>query len=183
MKYKLSFITLCMMLMSPVFAAEEITVDYTYGGEPRVDLANMSRGPLKIGNFSDSRDGDPNLITDAAGGYIADRPLAEIVRDALVQGLGKANAQLAESDENMTLVGTVVSSEATMLDENGVSSIRLTIRTQVQLRGSRRTIWQTVLFGRGTAPQSEGIEQALANALDRTISGLLQDQYFLIEIQ
>jgi len=43
-------------------------------------------------------------------------------------------------------------------------------------------LWETVLFGRGAAPVSEGMEQALSNAMDRTINGLVRDDYFLMEV-
>jgi len=182
MKRILSFFALCAAFIGPVFAAEEISIDYVYEGNVRSDFSNMSRGPLKVGEFTDNRGGNPNLITDGAGGFVADRPLTEIVRDALVQGLEKGNAALVDSGENMSLVGAIVSSEAQIVDANGVESIQLTIRTRVQLQGSGRTIWETVLFGRGTASVADGISSAVSDAMDRTIRGLVQDDYFLIEI-
>ena len=182
MKRIVCFFALCVTFIAPVFATEEITVDYTYEGNVRSDFSNMSRGPLKVGPFTDNRGGNPNSIADGAGGFVADKALAEIVRDALVQGLEKGNAALVDSGENMTLVGSIVSSEAQIVDDNGVESIRLTVRTRVQLQGSGRTIWETVLFGRGTAPVADGISAAVSGAMDRTIRGLVQDDYFLIEI-
>jgi len=169
-------------LLTPVFAAEEITVNYVYEGQTRADFSNIPRGPLKVGEFTDSRGGDPRLIAEGAGGFMADKPLADIVRDALVQGLVSGKAALVDSGENMSLVGSIVSTEAQTVDDNGSSSLQLTVRTRVQLQGGGRTIWETVLFGRGTAPESEGIGKALSDALDRTIRGLLQDDYFLIEV-
>jgi hypothetical protein len=183
MKPVLSVFALITVLVAPVFAAEEVSVNYVFDGNVRPDFSNMSRGPLKIGDFTDSRGGNSNLITDGAGGFVADKPLAEIVRDALIQGLTKGNAALVESGENMTLVGSIVSSEAQLIDSNGVESIQLTIRTRVQLQNSGRTIWETVLFGRGTAPAADGIVPAIQGAMDRTIRGLVQDDYFLIEVR
>ena len=183
MKLSLSVFALYMAILTPVFAAEEVSVNFVYEGTVRPDFSNMSRGPLKVGEFTDSRGGNPNLIADGAGGFVADKPLADIVRDALVQGLTKGNAALVESGENMALVGNIVSSEAELIDSNGVESIQLTIRTRVQLQGSGRTIWETVLFGRGTAPAAGGILEAISGAMDRTIRGLVQDDYFLIEVR
>lgn len=182
MKRLVSFFALCVTLVAPAFAAEEITMDYNYEGNVRTDFSKLSRGPLKVGDFSDDRGGNPNLISDGAGGFVADKPLADIVRDALIQGLEKGNAVLVEADENMSLVGTIIASQAEIVDNNGVESIQLTIRTRVQLQGSGRTVWETVLFGRGSAPVADGIESAVYGALDRTIRGLVQDDYFLIEI-
>ena len=114
---------------------------------------------------------------------MADRPLAAIVQDAIVQGFNKGNATLADSGEQMTLEGSILSSALETVEANGQTTLRLTIRTQVKLMGSGRTMWQTTLFGRGEAPAADGITAALNQALDRTITGLLQDDYFLIEIQ
>ena len=182
MKHVVSLFAITLALVTPVFAAEEVAVNYVYEGNVRTDFSNMSRGPLKVGEFTDTRGGEPNLITDGAGGFIADKPLTEIVRNALIQGLEKGNAALVDSGENMTLIGSIQSSEAQIVDDNGVESIQLTIRTRVQLQGSGRTIWETVLFGRGTAPVADGISAAINGAMDRTIRGLVQDDYFLIEI-
>lgn len=184
MKVKFLPVTMLAILLPVSFAAENITVDYTYTGNHRVDFSNIPRGPLKVGDFTDSRSGvDPNLISDGAGGFVADRPLAGIVRDALVQGFVQGNAALVEAGENLTLVGSVVSSEAQTVDNSGVESVQLTIRTRVQLQGSGRTIWEAVLFGRGTSPVADGILPALNEALDRTIRGLMQDDYFLNEVR
>ncbi|MDX1269825.1 MAG: hypothetical protein R3311_20825, partial [Oceanisphaera sp.] len=171
--------TLCTALATPAFGAEEITVNYQYEGNVRTDFSSMSRGPMKVAEFADARGGEANLIAD---GYMADRALAAIVRDALVQGLEKGKAGLVDSGENMTLAGTLQSAQLQTVDDNGVSSMQLTIRTRVQLQSGGRTIWETVLFGRGTAPETAGMGQALADALDRTVRGLLQDDYFLIEV-
>ena len=179
MKHVVSLFAITLALVTPVFAAEEVAVNYVYEGNVRTDFSNMSRGPLKVGEFTDTRGGEPNLITDGAGGFIADKPLTEIVRNALIQGLEKGNAALVDSGENMTLIGSIQSSEAQIVDDNGVESIQLTIRTRVQLQGSGRTIWETVLFGRGTAPVADGISAAINGAMDRTIRGLVQDDYFL----
>jgi len=180
MRHSASLIILFLVTVTPVFAAEEIAVSYVYDGQVRADFSNMSRGPMKVGEFTDSRnEGNPNLISTD---YMADRPLADIVRDAIVQGLEKGGAALVDSGENLTLVGSIQSSELQQVDDNGVASLQLTIRTRVQLLGSGRTIWETVLFGRGTTPATEGINAALSGALDRTIRSLVQDDYFLIEL-
>jgi hypothetical protein len=171
------------LLISPVFAAEEITFDYMFEGNIRHDFSSISKGPLRIGEFSDSRTVDnPNIITDSEGGFVADMPLADIVRDALVQGFTKGKAALVDADAGLTIQGTVLSSEATIVERDGVQSIQLTVRTSVQLRDANRTVWETILFGRGIAPVTEGMGQALKNAMDRTINGLVRDDYFLMEL-
>ncbi|MFM1897728.1 MAG: hypothetical protein RLZZ385_2802 [Pseudomonadota bacterium] len=162
--------------------AEDVSVNYVFSEEIRADLSKMPRGPLKVAAFGDSREGgNPNLI---AGDWNADKALAAIVQDALVQGFTKGKAALVDSGENMTLEGSIASTALETAETNGQTMLRLTIRTQVRLQGSGgRTLWQTTLFGRGESAQADGITPALHEALDRTVRGLLQDDYFLIEIQ
>lgn len=160
-------------------AAETVTVEYSYGGDHNTDFSGFGT-TLRVAEFSDNRSGDATLI---AGDYVADRALAEIVRDALIQGFQHGGAKLMDSGEDMQIAGRIVSSELQTVDRSGVESIQLTIRTNVQLLGRGRTIWETTLFGRGVAPSSEGIEAALQASLDRMVRELVNDDYFLIEIQ
>jgi len=164
------------LILSPAVAEEAISVNYVFEGDHQVDFSSMARGPLRIGEFTDGRSVDnPMLI---AGEIVADKALADIVRDALVQGFLKGNAGLVDSAENLILEGSIVSSESTVSGDN----LQITIRTSVQLRSSSRTVWETVLFGRGSAPVAEGANAALTDALDRTIRSLVLDDYFLMEV-
>ncbi len=174
----------------PTVNSEELVFSYSYAGEIRPDFSKIRRGPLRVADFSDSRTGiDPKLLTDqnlgagnAPDGYSTDSPVAAIVQDAITQGLVKGNATLVASGENLLLEGRLVSVDAQLASINGSDVIRLSIRTEVKLQGAGRTLWQTVLFGRGTAPVEEGMAKALTDALDRTIRSLVQDDYFLNEI-
>lgn len=173
----------------PVLAQEDITVNFQYQGSHNVDL-NKMRGTLRIAEFTDGRgDGNSKLITAsdlgnsaASGGYQAEQPLPEIIRDALAQGFKQGNAKLVDADGDMQIVGSLLSSDTTLVDREGVPSIQITLRTNIQLQGGGRTIWQTTLFGRGIAPVSEGLAAAVNAALDRTIRELIQDDYFTLEI-
>lgn len=177
------------LLSLPITAQEVITVNFQYQGTHSVDLSKM-RGPIRIAEFTDGRNiENSNLITtsdlgnsSASTGYQAEQPLPAIVRDALVQGFQHGAATLVDTTDNMSLVGNLLASEATVVDREGVPSIQITIRTNIQLQGGGRTIWQTTLFGRGVAPVSEGLAAAIHAALDRSVRELIGDDYFLLEI-
>lgn len=187
-KQKILFLATLLFCL-PVFAQEAVEVNFDYTGDHRVDLSKM-RGPMKIAEFTDGRGIDnPLLITGeslgnshASGGYQAEAPLPDIIRDALVQGFKNGGASLVDSGETMSIVGNLVSSDTVITDRGGVPSIQITLRTNVKLQGDGRTIWETTLFGRGIAPVSEGLVAAIHAALDRTIRELVQDDYFLLEI-
>ena len=160
-------------------SAEDVNIDYVYSGDHNTDFSNISVS-LKIGEFDDDRESDPRQIAD---NYLAEAPLTDIIRGALVQGLEHGGASLVEASEDMQITGRIVSSQMQLVDRGGVESIQLTIRTQLALQGGGRTIWETTLFGRGTVPISEGITGAVRGALDRTIRELVNDDYFVIELQ
>ncbi|MDG2421423.1 MAG: LPS assembly lipoprotein LptE [Gammaproteobacteria bacterium] len=159
--------------------AEEITVGYIYTGNHNTDFSNIGIS-LKMGEVSDERGKDPRQIVD---NYVAEGPLADIVQNALIQGLEHGGADLVDMDEDMRIDGRIVSSQLQTVDRAGVESLQLTIRTHVALQGRGRTIWETTLFGRGTVPSSEGISAAVQGALDRMIRELVNDDYFVIELQ
>ena len=159
-------------------AAEDITVDFTY--ERNVNIGTIVP-TLKLPAFADERGlDDPNLIT---ADYRAQNPLAEIMRDAFIQGFSKGGVEFVESGEDMQIVGTLISSELESMDRSGVPSLRLTIRTRIELKGGGRTIWENTLFGRGTVAEEDGIAAAVNASLERTVRELLRDDYFLIEVQ
>lgn len=181
------FAALLSVFSITAMAAEDVVVNYAMDGSPRSDLSSM-KVSLRIAPFSDDRSVDnPRLITDAqllgADGFQAEKAIAEIIQDAMISGFANANATLVESDEDMYLQGTLLSSEAEIIDRGGVETLQLTLRTSVQLMSGSRTVWQTTLFGRGRTPTSEGMAVNVRAALDRLINELIGDDYFLAEIR
>ena len=158
-------------------AAEELTIDFTF--DRSVNIGSI-RPSLKLAEFGDDRGSAANALTDD---YTVNAPLSEIVRDAFAQGFAKGGVEFVDSGEDMQIAGSIVSTQAQMVERGGVPSIQLTIRTAVQLQGGGRTIWESTLFGRGVVPESEGMAAAVNAALDRMVRELFGDDYFLIEIQ
>lgn len=167
----------------PVWAQETINVDYSYEGRGNFDI----RPSITIPVFTDSRSvSSPEVIISSGlgsdAGYVAETALAEIVRDAFVQAFTKAEVELLESGGDMQLRGEITESSAEIIDNNGVESIQLTIRTAIQLQDQGRTRFETNLFGRAVVPAEEGLAAAVRAALDRTIRNLTGDDYFMMEL-
>lgn len=184
-------VSLCAALISmysvTALAVEDVVVNYAMEGSPRSDLSSM-KVSLRIAPFTDGRSVDnPRLITDAqllgADGFQAEKAITEIIQDAMVSGFANANATLVDTEGDMYLQGTLLSSDAQIIDRGGVETLQLTLRTSVQLMSGSRTVWQTTLFGRGRTPTSEGMAVNVRAALDRLINELIGDDYFLAEIR
>ncbi|MDD9891078.1 MAG: LPS assembly lipoprotein LptE [Gammaproteobacteria bacterium] len=178
MNIRKSIFTALIFIVSPAFAAE-INVDYNYAGNHNTDFSNL-RVSLAVAEVTDDRGSEANHIAED---YTANVPLTEIIQDALIQGFEHGGAELADGDAEMQIAGRIISSQLQTVDRGGVESLQLTIRTNVALQGNGRTIWETTLFGRGTVPVDDGITTAIYAALDRMIRELVNDDYFLIEIQ
>jgi len=166
-----------------VLAIEEVDFAYSYDKNHGVDFSTFRNGPFKVSTFTDSRDvDDPKLIAalNSEAGYRSNTDLADLVKDAIVQGFLKGDAGLVDEGETMSLAGQVVSTEAEVAADG---AIQLTVRASVQLlQPSGRTVWQSNLFGRGNATADEGIAGALSQALTRIVDQLMLDDYFLMEI-
>ncbi len=154
-------------------AAEQANVNYRYDGSHRADFSQV-RGGLRLGEFSDERGlADGSLIVD---GYRAEAEMADLLRDALAQGFEHGGATLGESGAEHTVSGSLTSIEAA----ETADGIELTMRVDLRLDRAGRTIWQTKLFGRGTA---KNIATATQATLTRLIRELMNDDYFLMELR
>lgn len=165
-----------------VHAAETFELDYHYGGKHGVDFSRIPKGPLKIGSFEDSRSVEKDLITSPNGGlaYQSKKPLAEVVRAALAQGIEAGNGQLAGSGEKLLLTGDLTEFSAETKD----GSIEVTVKAKVQLNSSASgsRLFNGNLFGRAQTPEGDGIEAAVSASLDKLVNSLLWDDYFLMQV-
>lgn len=156
---------------APTSFAEEILINYEYTQTPQVDFSKTSKGSLKVAAFTDKR-------TVASGREIssvqAEKPLADIVRDALVQAFSAGGALLVEDGQSLTLEGELT--EVMVAEKE--AGIEVTIRTHVTLKQGARTAFDTVIFGRSTAST---IDEAVRATLDRLVNSLIMDDYFLME--
>ena len=175
------------LAVGSVSAQSEIEIATAFSGGKLTELSGM-KTTLSVQAFADEREvSDPRVIFTgelADGGVaIAGRPLAEIIGEAMHSAFAASDARLAGDEAGMRLAGTLVATDAALVDRGGVESLQLTLRTSIQLVEGTRIVWQTKLFGRGTVPLSEGAAAAVSKALDRLIEELLIDDYFLAEIR
>lgn len=175
------------LALSSVTAQSEIEIATAFSGGKLTELSGM-KTTLSVQAFADEREvSDPRVIFtgELADGRVAmaSRPLAEIIGEAMHSAFAASDARLAGDEAGMRLAGTLVATDAALVDRGGVESLQLTLRTSIQLVEGTRIVWQTKLFGRGTVPLSEGPAAAVSKALDRLIEELLIDDYFLAEIR
>lgn len=163
-------------------SAAELRLDYQYGGEHGVSFKEMPRGPLKLGEFLDARtDADPHTLTAESGESVQSAtPLPELIRNALQSGFEAGSAQLVTSNEQLVLDGEMT--EFSTLTKAG--DIQVTVRAKVRLSNaeSGNQLFASSIFGRGSAPEAQGLTAAVSASLDKMVDALMWDDYFLMQV-
>lgn len=168
-----------MLGIQPLLAGEKIELDYQYTQDPGVGLGSMIGGPLTIGGFTDERDiGDKNEINRADQEAVAlETPPSELIQQTLRKAFETAGASLSDSEAPLTLTGKLLEME---IEENS-DGVAVLIRTELTLNNQGRNAWQSVLFSQVHA-EGEDIAAAISQGLDRLVSELFMDDYFLMEL-
>src|SRR5882762_3087923 len=136
----------------------DVRVDYTFRGTVARDLST-SRERIRLGAFEDRR-GNPNprMILHSwngrwepnSGGWLAETPIADIVRDAVVQGLSAAHAPLVESSETLILTGETEDYQYAIHRDRfwtGTVNPLLTVRFRLRDARTRELLWSGSLTG------------------------------------
>src|SRR5690606_9508072 len=102
-------LSLVMLLSGCAFSVYDVNVDYKYDNPIETDLSSIA---LDVGEFKDSRNVDnPRMIMNqkngygqtTTGGWQAEKPLIDIVKDAVIDGLKKSGVTLNENSQDMVL--------------------------------------------------------------------------------
>jgi len=165
-------------------AGDSVNIDYRYTKDPGVDFSQMSRGPLKVAAFSDSRNRDSNKIkiidayADKHTSVATKNPVSETVTSAFSQAFIAGGAKLVDSDEKLLLTGNLLELD---INKSG-DTYEVSIKTDVTLQNNGKKVWGNTLITKAGSPQSTGIDGAVTAALDKLISDFFYDDYFLMEV-
>ena len=195
MGIKLAALGLSIGLLSGcAFTVHDVQVNYDYVGTVSTDLSNINPSPLKIGVINDGRNVEnPRLIMNmtnlngatTSGGWQAEKPLAEIVRDAIIQGLINAKTPLADSGESLILTGELVDFDYEVIMGMWTGTIKssLSVKLQVRNTNTNKIIWKDTIISSASVKSGEGAKGALKAVLDDLIADLLSDEYFVQQLR
>lgn len=181
----MTFRKLCSLAMASLLIAstpaysDEITVDYHYQGDTGVSLASMIGGPLSVAEFTDGRSvNDKQSIEHADSDplTLSGQTPATLIQKTFYQALQASDASLAD-DSSLQLRGNLLEMQ---IADNG-DGLEVLIRCELSLNNQGRNAWQSVVFSR-TQTDNKDINEALGKGLDRLVSELFMDDYFLMEL-
>lgn len=168
-----------MISTQPLLAGEAVELDYQYTGDPGVGLGSMIGGPLTISNFTDERDiASKNDInrTNQDDVTLTTAP-AELIQQTFREAFESAGAALTGSEAPLTLQGKLLEMEI----EESATGVAILIRCELTLDNQGRNAWQSVVFSR-VSTEGNDVATAIGQGLDRLVSELFMDDYFLMEL-
>lgn len=140
----------------PANQVRDVKVGFQYSGSAIGDL-HAANGNVRLGPFDDQR-GNANrrMIIHSlngygqpvSGGWQAEKPIAEIVRDAVRQGLQAAHLSLLDQGGELELTGEVVDYRMDILNDKfwtGVVDTSLQVRLKVRDSATRNLLWTGVI--------------------------------------
>lgn len=171
-------ITGLLMTGTPAYS-DEVSIEYKYQGDTGVSLASMIGGPLSVAEFADGRsitNKQSVEYSDKAPITLTQQAPAKLLQETFYQALQSSDAELTE-DSPLQLRGNLLEMQ---ISDNG-DGLEVLIRCELSLNNQGRNAWQSVVFSR-TQSDNKDINEAISKGLDRLVSELFMDDYFLMEL-
>ncbi len=165
-------------LGAQTLSAETVSVEYQFNGNTGVDMSGMTGAPMAVNAFTDSRDlpGNEATVVGEDNLTLEGSTFAELVRQALVASFESSNAELGEGG-NLSLDGEIVELEF----RPGADGLEMVLRTELTLYAGSRNAWQSTLLS-SVRTEFVDFETAIYDSMDRLISELFYDDYFLLAL-
>ena len=166
----------------------DVSVDYSY--QPTGEMLSGLEH-VKLGQFTDGRNVEnPRMIMNkqnlaavtTSGGWQAEKPLSEIVRDGVGQAISAHRH--AERTHFFELTGELVDfrTESKMGMWSELYKGRLTLEFQLRNLDSGEIVWRNSFKGVATVTSFEGAAGLFRETLDELINALVQDEYIIQQL-
>ena len=170
------------------FSVYDVKVGYQYQASDEIPI-NLSR--VTLGVFEDTRNIEnkrmiihkQNLYGDTTtGGAQAEKPLSEIIRDAVAQVLQAYSS--SNVSKSLVLTGELVDFNAEVIKGYWSSQYkgRLTQKFQLKDINTDEIVWRDSFTGVATVPSKDGPEGLFRATLDKVISIFIEDEFFLQQL-
>ncbi len=168
------------------FTVHDVKLDYRYEQPLEVSLGGTA---LRVGNVVDSRGvANPRMLMNmtnlngdtTSGGWQAEKPLNEIVREGLVQALGKAGVAADGGSGAAMLTGELIDFQVQTIMGmwEGTLSGKMTAKFQIARAGSGEILWKDTVVGSSQVKGGQGAAGAFKATLDDLLTKLLKDDFF-----
>jgi len=192
MKIKLLAVLFTLLLLSGcAFTVHDLPVNYEY--TKAITLPNNDNLPeITITEIKDTRTVEnPRMLMNqqngygqtTTGGWQAEKELSLIVKDAIEQGIAKANLN-SSADRKIQINGELVDLTSSIVSGwwTGTINMKVSVKLTARDEKSDEILWRDTIFGDGTSDKQSSVKPALLEAfnssLDNLVNTLFQDEYF-----
>lgn len=190
----LSCVFIVSVLSGCAFSVFQKELNYTYSGPVLSDSAINPTKTLSVDKFEDLRDvTTPKMIlhmyngygSKTTGGWEAEKPISDIVKDAIIQGIQLSGLMLA-NEGDFVLFGQILDFSGdykvnmSLKDQYGC---KLTVKFRMRDTKTKKIVWTDTFIGKATAKKvthkGAHAEEGFKKALDNLLKQLFEDEYFL----
>ena len=194
--YSFILIVSVCVLSGCAHAINDLNIDYQYQGKEGV-LIGKGMPSIYVEKVKDTRNvEDTRRIMDAkaewqiaTGGWQAEKPVADIITDALKQGLETSNIKTSEDFYELVMRGELVDLKGEIISGFFHVAFRseLAVKFTLLEKARGKILWEDIITGYGETDSAytvtpEKIEEVFQIALDNLIEYLLYDDYFLQQL-
>lgn len=175
------------------FSVHQKPINYNFSGELNQNTQKSYSKKLQVGDITDIRDvTTPKMIMNmrnlngerTTGGWEAEKPIAEIVKDAFIQGIQTSNLKMADTGD-LLMTGEVVNyiGEGRMSGLSGTFEGKLTVKIQLRDMTENKIIWRDTFIGQASIKKGDYITDGFRSSLDSLVANVLTDEYFLQQLE
>jgi hypothetical protein len=206
--------TICLLSSGCAFTVEKVNIAYRTPKEWPRQFEKKPEVGVTIGTFEDKRPVSTpiwlankyNGYGKTSGGYEAEKPLAEILRDALISGLIEANYKV-EKDPDRSVLTCNVLDYGTEFIQTGLFGSELRTRLQCEFtlvdNATKQVLWKEIIqgnalmafgagskaknqypwrpgekFGTSGAPNKEALRQITILSIDKVVMEVTKSEQF-----
>jgi hypothetical protein len=170
------------------FTVDQVPINFEF--QETINHGIECSKTTSIGAITDTRPvDDPNLIVHktnmhgytTTGGYKAEKPLAEIIRDGLVQGFAAADLPVSGEHGDYTLRGEFMDYGYHIIMGlfDGKLNSRLTVRFTLVDNARDKIVWRDTFIGRATITKGHLVRDPFSLALTDLIRQVCSDELLL----
>jgi len=183
-------------LFSCTWSVKDLPINYSSPKQIKLGFSHQSDKSITVKEVEDCREVEDQRIIiyitndygDKTGGYYAEKPLATIVREALVDALKVSGLTYSEERNNLSLSGELLD-----FDHKVISGfVSFTLQTEITVKltlkdeDNDELLWRDTFFARSSIKgnrETTVIKDGFTAALDDLILQLFSNEIFLEQLR
>jgi hypothetical protein len=182
------------MMTGCAFTVHDVQIDPQYNAPLPRTLSEVSQKSISMERFEDRR---PNAVSErmifqqtnlngdrTSGGWQAQKPVSEIIRDSISDGLQKAQLEIVESSGDLELSGELVDLDYRIITGmwKGQLNSQMTVKLQLKRKSDGDILWRETYFSKDSTDKFE-IEEIFQRLLSDLVTQIINDDFFRQTLQ